>query len=66
MTPILIIKTTNGYAVIEYSGEIPQTDLRTLNVAARIDGSYRGDGVMELLRAHFEPPEPATKLEAVA
>ena len=62
MKPILIVKTLNGYAVMEYSGEIPQADLQNLNVAMALDRcSWRANGasVQDIISAHFEPPQAA-------
>ena len=62
MTPLLIIKTANGFALMPYSGEIPQADLRELTVASSLKSaySYGHDGLLSLVEAHFTPqPEPS-------
>lgn len=64
MNPILIVKTANGYAVMEYSGDIPQANLHSMKVATDLsDMSWhqRGKTVQDILSAHFEPPQEAAK-----
>jgi hypothetical protein len=71
MTPLLVIKTANGFAIVKYTGELPTVDLSSLLCFGDLTDSYsyRHDGALAAIRKHFEePPQPAepAKLEAVA
>lgn len=56
MTPVLIIKTANGYAVVPYMGEMPSVDMTKVQFALNLTGGYRGPGVSDLLESHFTQP----------
>lgn len=58
MKPILIIKTKNGFAVMEYEGEVPTASLDSLRVTERLESmySYSNDGLLSIVKAHFAPP----------
>lgn len=67
MTPLLIIKTANGFAVIEYTSELPQVDLRTLKCFSELEDtrSWERDGCLSAIKEHFKPiQETATIKEA--
>lgn len=59
MTPLIIVKTRKGYAVVPYLGEMPTINLGDIEVFEGLTGRYGGftDGVIGALREHFEPPE---------
>lgn len=62
MTPLLIVKTKNGFAVMEFPGEIPPAALDSLMVAASLRGSYSysKDGLLGIVEEHFtEAPKAA-------
>lgn len=64
MSAMLVVKTANGYAVMPYTSPIPQCDMAELRVATVIDDSswsYRGKTVTDILKAQFEPIEPAVQ-----
>jgi hypothetical protein len=62
---MLVIKTRNGYAVVPFTGEVPQTSLSDIQIAVSVEDSswsHRGRTVCDVLKAHFEPADvPALK-----
>lgn len=66
MQAALVIKTANGYAVMPYTGAIPQIDVSTLNVAPSLAGSWRGAGVNDILQEMLEPPSAASEADKPA
>ncbi len=58
MTPLLIIKTANGFALLEYTAELPTVALPSLMCFAELDNSisYREDGALAAIKRHFTPP----------
>lgn len=67
MTPILIVKTANGFVLLDYSGEIPQLDLSEVKVFVELKGGYssRHDALLSAVEDHFTPAEPE-QLKAAA
>lgn len=65
MNPLLIIKTANGFAVIEYTSDLPQVDLRTLKCFGELGDSHswRHDGCLSAIKEHFTEP-PAAEVSA--
>lgn len=64
MTPLLIVKTKNGFVVMEFPGDIPTTALDSLMVAANLRGSYSygKDGLLGIVEEHFtETPKAAAE-----
>ncbi len=61
MTPLIIIKTANGFALVEFHGELPTVQLQSLLCFGQLDDSisYRHDGVLSAIKAHFTPPPAA-------
>lgn len=66
--PLLIIKTVNGFAAIEYRGELPAVDLRSLLCFGSLDNSmsYRADGLLSAIKSHFAEPPAAADLKEAA
>jgi hypothetical protein len=56
---MLIVQTRNGYVVLPYTAEVPQSSLEQVHIATAIEDSgwtARGKTVADVLKAHFEPP----------
>lgn len=67
MTPILIVKTSNGFALVKYQGDVPAVDLSELLCFGDLDDSYsyRHDGLLAAVKEHFKPKPEATTLREV-
>jgi hypothetical protein len=59
MTAMLVIKTTNGYAALPYTGPIPADAMAELRIATKIDKSYSSGAIsmLDVLEDYFEPEE---------
>lgn len=68
MTPILIIKTKSGFALVEYTGQLPAINLADLECFDALGGNYMHDGLLDAVRKHFTPPpsEVVEPLKSVA
>ena len=59
MNAMLIVKTTNGYAAMPYTGDIPTDALTNLRIATKLDTSYASGAIslVDVLSEYFEPEE---------
>jgi hypothetical protein len=55
MTPLLIIKTKAGFALVELPGTLPAIDLSKIECYESIGGRYSTGGVIDAVREHFTP-----------
>ena len=59
MNAMLIVKTTNGYAAMPYTGDIPADAMSNLRIATMIEKSYKSGAIAltDVLSEYFEPEE---------
>jgi hypothetical protein len=59
MTAMLVIKTTNGYAALPYTGTIPADSMADLRIATKIATSYSSGSIAltDVLEEYFEPED---------
>ena len=63
MTPLLIVKTKAGFALVEYTGTLPVIDLSEVECFESLGGRYSSGGVLDAVKDHFTPVE-VTELKA--
>lgn len=58
-SPLIVIKTRNGYAFIPYIGDMPQVNLADASCFSALSGSYGSynspDTLFGALKEYFEP-----------
>jgi len=61
--PILIVQTGNGFAAVEFTGELPTVEFSNLLCYGDLEDSqtWKHDGLLSMVKMHFAKPTPGEK-----